>query len=71
MSTASYGALRKGMVIVGGDDEHYLVVDRELSPPGSCLRLTVRLTLKNLRTNRVVKLSRPTENWVERLDVRP
>jgi elongation factor P len=47
-----YVDVRKGMVIVGDDQQLYVVVDRDLKTPGN-LPSKLRLRLKNLKTGLV------------------
>lgn len=56
--------VRKGMVIVGDDNQLYYVVDRELKTPGN-LPSKLTLRLKNLKTGFVNDVRVHPENKVE------
>jgi elongation factor P len=59
-----YSAVRKGMVIVGEDNQLYTVVDRSLHTPGNW-RAILTLRIKNLKTGNVVDKRFKPEDKVE------
>jgi elongation factor P len=64
VASLNYSQVRKGMVIVGEDNQLYYVVDRELKTPGN-LPSKLWLTLKNLKTGFVNKVRVHPEDKVE------
>src|SRR6266567_4681115 len=53
VASIEYSQVRKGMVIVGDDNQLYLVVDRDLNTPGNW-RAILQLKLKNLKTGSII-----------------
>jgi elongation factor P len=52
VASIEYSQVRKGMVIVGEDNQLYYVVDRDLNTPGNW-RAILQLRLKNLKSGAV------------------
>src|SRR5437868_5131893 len=52
VASIEYSQVRKGMVIVGDDNQLYHVVDRDLNTPGNW-RAILQLKLKNLKTGSI------------------
>jgi elongation factor P len=52
VASIEYSQVRKGMVIVGDDNQLYNVVDRDLNTPGNW-RAILQLKLKNLKTGSI------------------
>lgn len=52
VASIEYSQVRKGMVIVGDDNQLYTVVDRDLNTPGNW-RAILQLKLKNLKTGSI------------------
>jgi elongation factor P len=72
VAAITFSQVRKGMVIVGEDNQLYSVVDRDLNTPGNW-RAILQLKLKNLKTGAVtMKRERPDDKCEQAyLDKRP